>query len=255
MNENKTKCAIPLLLLLVFLLSGCQAAVVPHSHAATPQWMAFTYLGDGEMRARTLPAQPRAMNLSSATELAVAIDGVPLQVVLREGTVHVYRDSTQVWCSDPSWDVREMLLADLNNDGGQEVAFVLWKTFVLQPRFLYEDFHFQAPFAEGSLRNHLFLYGWRDGEWRALWCSSPIADPIRELALGDVDADGANELVVLEGSYGDALDEAAHHVTLWRWNGWGFTLHWRSAPGRYRNLILQDVTGDEVPDIVLQHGF
>lgn len=255
MNENKTMGAIPLLLLVALLLSGCQVRDVPRSLAAMPQWVAFTFLDDGEVSTQPLRAQPAAMNPSSETDLEVMIDGVQLDVVLREGMVYVYQGGMQVWRSDPSWNVREMLPADVDNDGGQEVAFVLWKPFVLQPRFLYEDFRFEPTFEEGSLRNHLFLYGWRDGKWRPLWSSSPIADPIRELAVGDIDGDGANELVVLEGSYGDALDEPARRVTLWRWNGWGFTLHWRGAPGRYRDLILQDVTSDEVPDIVLQRGF
>ncbi len=207
------------------------------------------------MSAQPLPPQPTTGKPPSETKLELTLDGVQLQVVLKDGTAYVYQEGAQIWRSDSSWDVQEMLLADLDNDGSREVAFVLWKPFVPQPRFLYEDFHFQLPFEEGSLRNHLFLYGWREGAWRPLWCSSPLADPIRELAVGDVDADRAEELLVLEGSYDDPLDEAAYHVTLWRWNGWGFTLHWRSPPGRYRNLTLQDVTSDEAPDIVLEDAF
>jgi len=255
MNENKTICAIPLLLLVALLLSGCQAAHIPQSLAAEPQWVVFTYLDNGEMSARPLLEPWPMRNPSSETEVEMTVDAVQINVALRKGTAYVYQDDTLVWRGDRSWDVREMLMADLDNDGGQEVAFVLWKPFVLWPRFLYEDFHFESPFEEGSLRNHLFLYGWRDGEWRPLWCSSPMADPIREMAVDDVDADGDNELVVLEGSYDDNLDEPAYYVTLWRWNGWGFTLHWRSTPGRYHSLMLHDVTGDEVPDIVLQDGY
>ena len=84
-----------------------------------------------------------------------------------------------------------------------------------------------------------------------MWCSSPIADPIREMAVGDVDADGDNELVVLEGNYADTPDAPAGHLAVWRWNGWGFSLQWRSPAGAFHSLLLQDVTGDDVLEIVV----
>ena len=67
-----------------------------------------------------------------------------------------------------------------------------------------------------------------------LWGGSAVADPIREVELGDVDGDGIQDLIVLEVQ-GDGPDCA---VTVWRWHGWGFSLIWRSLPGRYQDLKL-----------------
>jgi hypothetical protein len=147
--------------------------------------------------------------------------------------------------------VRQLLVADVNKDGKQEAAFVLWKPFRLEPEIIYDTFGFPSLWEEGSLRNHLFIYGWRDAAWQHLWCSSPVADPILQLDAADVDGDGDNELVVLEGSY-DAPDAAARHVTVWQWNGWGFTLQWRSPRGVWEHLMLQDVTDDGVLDILVK---
>jgi hypothetical protein len=55
-----------------------------------------------------------------------------------------------------------------------------------------------------------------------------VDDLIREVELGDVD--GVQELIVLE----ECSDVQA--VAVWRWRGWGFSLVWRSPPGRYRDL-------------------
>jgi hypothetical protein len=66
-----------------------------------------------------------------------------------------------------------------------------------------------------------------------------VADPICEVELGDVDDDGRQELIVLE-ERGD--DQA---VTVWRWHGWGFSLAWRSPPGRYRDLGVVQVDVDQ----------
>jgi hypothetical protein len=172
-------------------------------------------------------------------------------IVLDRGALTVLHHGEEVWSSDPSWDVRQLLLADVNNDGQQEVAFVLWKPFRLEPAIIYDTFKFPSLWEGGSLRNHLFIYGWRDGAWRHLWCSSPVADPIVELAAADVDGDGASELVVLEGSY-EMPDAPASHVSVWRWSGWGFTLQWRSPGGLWDHLVLRDVTDDGVIDILVR---
>ena len=172
-------------------------------------------------------------------------------VVLDEGALVVTRQAHEIWRSDPTWDIRQLLVADVNNDGQQEAAFALWKSFRLEPAIVYDTFGFPALWEEGSLRNHLFIYRWRDGVWRRLWCSSPVAEPILELRAADVDGDWSSELVVLEGTY-DFPDAPARHVSVWRWNGWGFTLLWRSSGGEWDRLLLQDVTDDGVLDILVR---
>lgn len=58
--------------------------------------------------------------------------------------------------------------------------------------------------------------------------------------LGDVDEDGAEELVVLE-EQGDGQT-----VSVWRWQGWNFSLLWRSENGRFRNLTLRSGTDNQL---------
>jgi hypothetical protein len=254
MNDKPEICASALLLPVALILAACQPGAVPQSLAATPQWIAYTYLDGENVYAPQRLAQPPTRGSFTETEFERTPEGTRLRTVLTDGTLYVYLDVDQIWTSDPSWDVRQMLVADLDDDGQDEAAFVVWKPLTLEPSVFYDVFRFESPFVEGSARNHLFLYGWPEGEWRATWCSSPIADPIHMMAAGDVDGDGANELVLLEVSYDDDPDEAARHVAVWRWNGWGFTLQWRSNPGRFCDLMLQDLTGDEVPEIIVQDG-
>jgi hypothetical protein len=175
-----------------------------------------------------------------------------MTATLETGTARIFADGELVWTSDPAWDVRHLVVADVNNDGQQEVALALWKPYRREPSIVFDTFHFSSPWEEGSLRNHLFVYGWREDGWQPLWCSSPIADPIREMAAGDVDGDGVHELVVLEGSYAETLDAPARHVAVWRWNGWGFGLQWRSPAGSYEHLTLGDANGDGTLDIITE---
>jgi hypothetical protein len=237
---------------IAFALSAALLAFSsPRALAPEPHWVAFSFRGGEEGYGPVsigplIEASAQGASLPDATLLH---EGTT--IVLKDDSLTVVHQGQEVWSSDPSWDVRQLLVADVNNDGKQEAAFVLWKPFRLEPAIIYQTFNFPSLWEEGSLRNHLFIYGWRDAAWQHLWCSSPVADPIMELAAADVDGDGANELVVLEGSY-DAPDAAARHVSVWRWNGWGFTLQWRSPGGAWDHLMPQDVTGDGVLDILVK---
>jgi hypothetical protein len=252
MNRSSTALVLFLLLLPPALLESHQAASRPPAVVAKLNWVAFSYQGGTDWSGPVPIDQAAVTDFYGESSLPIALAEADALVTLQDGGVQVSRGSDLLWSSDPSWDVRRAVAADLDNDGLQEVALVLWKPFSREPDVVYDTYGFLSPWEEGSLRNQLFLYGWRDGAWKPLWCSSPLADPIGELAVGDVDADGRNELVVLEGSYPDTPDQAMGHVAVWRWNGWGFTLQWRGTGGTYEDLTLHDVTGDGMVEILLQ---
>jgi len=62
-----------------------------------------------------------------------------------------------------------------------------------------------------------------------------VADPIHEVELGDIDGDGAEELLVLEAPDPGVLQR---RIAVWRWHGWGFSLMWRSETGRFSDLVV-----------------
>ncbi len=252
MNRFSIALVLLLLLLPAALLESDGAASSPLAAVAEPNWVAFSYQGGTEWLGPVSIDQAVVTAFYGENGLQATLADADALVTLEDGVAQVYRGSEPLWTSDPSWDVRRSLVADLDNDGLLELSLVLWKPFFREPDIFYDTFGFPSPWEEGSRRNQLFLYGWRDTKWKPLWCSSPLADPISELAVGDVDGDGTNELVVLEGSYADTLDQDPGHVAVWRWNGWGFALQWRCPGGTYEHLTLQDVTGDGIVEILVQ---
>jgi hypothetical protein len=116
-------------------------------------------------------------------------------------------------------------LGDANDDGRGELLLAMWK-----------------PDAGGIPRSHPFIIGYRQGIYRTLWGGSALVRPLREVEMADVDGDGARELIVLDEDRPDTS-----RVALWDWNGWGFSLRWRSEPGRYRELALLSAPGERVP--------
>ena len=216
-----------------------------------PPWHAFVHAGSGYEEWWLAN-----YSLNSPGELSGDLDGDGRgeRVELMDGTLRLYDEQQEIWHSDPTWDVHQATFADADNDGGAELAFVLWKPFAPLP---IDRFHKGPSLIEGNKNAadescHLFIYGFQRGALRPRWCSSALPEPIHEFAFGDVDGDGRNELVVLEGSYDDEREAPARHVTIWRWNGWGFSLEWRSAAGRYHHLALEDISTDNVLDIVVQ---
>jgi hypothetical protein len=177
---------------------------------------------DGQgCRSRDVPQAP-GTGLFRAGALDLTGDGVLERVQQVGEQVVVYHRGSEAWRSPPAWRVVDLALGDPNDDGRGELLLALWQ-----------------PDGEGVPRSQPFVVGFRRGAYRLLWAGSAVADPIREVELGDVDGDGVQELIVLE-ERGDA-----QAVTVWRWHGWGFSLAWRSPPGRYRDLVLVQVEADQ----------
>jgi len=180
---------------------------------------------DGEgCRPAHVPQTPH-MGSFRAGAIDLTGNGVPEQVRRVGEQVVVYRDGLEAWRGLPEWRVVDLALGDPNDDGRGEILLALWKLNAAGA------VHGSGELVEVS---HPFVVGYRGGAYRVLWGGSAVADPMHEVELGDVDGDGVQELVVLEQQR-DGLNRA---VTVWRWHGWGFSLMWRSPPGRYRDLVL-----------------
>lgn len=153
-------------------------------------------------------------------------DGVPEDVRRVREQVIIYQDGGEVWRSPPTWRVADIALGDPNDDGRSELMLALWKPGL-------DGLEAPDPAKRNKPRSRPFIVGYRGGTYRTLWGGSAVAEPIQELALGDVDGDGAEELIVLEGD-----DPERRTISVWRWHGWGFSLMWGSRPARYRDLTL-----------------
>ena len=95
---------------------------------------------------------------------------------------------------------------------------------------------------------HLILLDPHDG--REIWAGSALPAPLLALAVGDVDGDGWNDVVTLEGDYATGREGPAARVDVWRWNGFGFTMAWRSPPGTFAPSCLADADRCGVQEIV-----
>ncbi|MDT8305115.1 MAG: CapA family protein [Anaerolineae bacterium] len=151
-------------------------------------------------------------------EIDLTGDGEPELVRRAAEQVTIYSEGSAVWQSPAEWRVVDAALGDPNDDGRAEILLALRRSDT-----------------EGYERSQPYIVGYRGGEYQVLWGGRAVVAPILEVELGDVNGDGAEELVVLE-----AQSEGTT-IGVWRWQGWSFSLVWRSEPGQFRNLLLQPV--------------
>jgi hypothetical protein len=140
----------------------------------------------------------------------------------------------------PEWHIASAELVDVTGDGLPEWILLVWRPWGDWP--IQRWVPVSSPIAghhdvEGD-SCHVIVMDPRDG--REIWAGSALPVPFVALAAGDVDGDGQNEVVTLEGDYLVGRSGPASHVNVWAWNGFGFGLEWRSPPGRFHVLRLTD---------------
>ncbi|MGB9722983.1 MAG: hypothetical protein ACP5OO_09185 [Chloroflexia bacterium] len=125
------------------------------------------------------------------------------------------------------WDVASAALADVTGDGLPEWVLLVWRPWRDWPIQRWSSLPSPiADFHDAAGRScHLILLDPAAG--RELWAGSALPVPFLALAVRDVDGDGRNELVALEGTYAAGRFGPATYVDIWRWNGFGFSLEGR----------------------------
>jgi len=156
-------------------------------------------------------------------------DGKPETIRRSAKQVTIEEAGQVMWSSPSEWVVLDLALGDPNNDGRYEMLLSLRK-----------------PDQQGILRSQPYIIGYRGGLYKLLWGGSALSTPISEVALGDVNGDGDQELIDLEEQ-----PDGLKTVGVWRWHGWGFNLIWRSPSTRYVNLRLASQKPGEPLQIVV----
>ena len=129
-----------------------------------------------------------------------------------------------LWQSPPEWQVKEAQIGDLNHDGKAEAILLVWRPFKPWPidKFLPSGGRINTFHNQAGLSCQVILIGWSRGAYNEVWAGSALIQPVTQLHAVDLDGDGWQELVTLEGKYDQ--NENRGVLTIWKWNGFGFTL-------------------------------
>ena len=150
--------------------------------------------------------------------------------ILKNGSLNIKEDSKIIWQSTKDWLIDDFVLADSDNDGFLNINLSFWR---------FGSFGTSKPFwiekNDKEFGNHFFVLSLNDQEVRQIWGSSRLSSPNCEFKIIDVNNDGSNELVVLEGDYKDKICQGKY-LAVWEWDGWGFSNKWRSTGESFSDL-------------------
>jgi hypothetical protein len=218
----------PLILILLTLTALTQTSPVPvRAWDLEPAGLAPAFLPAG-----TVPINPTA-------QADLDADGAPEALALTGGRLAILAENETVWQSPQSWDVAQAAFTDLNLDDVPEATLLVWRAFQPWPvdKFLPYGGRIDT-FHDGTGNScHLILIGWIRSRYGELWAGSALADPLTAFAVADLNSDGAEELVTLEGRYAGSGFSPARALKVWEWNGFGFTVV-STVEGSFSGLAL-----------------
>jgi hypothetical protein len=195
------------------------------------------------MLVQTTPAPLRAWALGSSGLIRVPLpatltplrpsvqadldrDGAAESLVLENSRATIYSAGEPVWQSPVGWTVLQAIFADLNRDSLPEATLLVWRPFRPWPvdQWLPHGGRIAGFQDAAGYSCHMILVGWRDHQYAEAWAGSALAEPVRSFAVADLNADGLQELVTLDGSYADLRSAPARELKVWEWNGFGFSV-------------------------------
>jgi hypothetical protein len=153
-------------------------------------------------------------------------DGSLEAIALDHGRAVISSAGGPLWESPPDWQVVQAGFADLDRSGLPEAVLLVWRPFEPWPvdRFLPSGGRIAGFHDRDGASCHILLVGWLSDGIQELWAGSAMADPVRAFAAFDLDGDGLQELVTLEGRYAEPRNAPGRAVKVWEWNGFGFSL-------------------------------
>lgn len=183
---------------------------------------------DGEAVSTISPERIDWQVLSSLPPQSMYLDSASHCVWFQQQSAKIgtcnQQDEDLFWESGKAWKVTEALAADLDRDGRRELVLLVWRPFKPWPvdSFLPHGGRINEFQDRNGLSCHVILVGWDGKKYRELWAGSALKDPLRALSVADLDGDGFEELLALEGAYD--VKSSIGKLTIWHWNGFGFRL-------------------------------
>lgn len=143
------------------------------------------------------------------------------------------------WHSPAGWRVKQAAWTDLNHDGNPEATLLVRRPFEPWPvdRLLPHGGRIQSHQDSQGISSHIILIGWKKDHWGEVWAGSALARPVQQFDAVDLNGDGRQELVVVEGSYKTVNIQPARSLAVWKWDGFGFELVSRIEKPVYRFVI------------------
>lgn len=176
----------------------------------------------------------------------VNADGIIDRLSLKNGVLTVHQTSerfttgeTLLWQSPPEWEVKQSEISDLDGDGKPEITLLVYRPFEPWPidRFIPHGGRIASFHDEQGMSYHFVLIAWGDDSFREIWAGSALAFQVKSFKTADLDGDGFQELIVIESDYSAETRDPGDSLSVWSWNGFGFSLVTRQN-GHFYDFVV-----------------
>lgn len=166
-------------------------------------------------------------------------NGLNEEVNIENGHANLTTTGTTVWESPTDWQVKQVLISDLNQDGRAELILLIDRPYKPWPVDQWLPYGGRIEYFQDAngMSSHIILIGWKEGRYREAWAGSSMSQPALEIGTADLNQDGRVELVTMEGTYDDRGIFPGKAIKLWEWNGFGFSLL-ASLPGDLNQFMI-----------------
>ncbi len=222
------------------LLAICSLITITRTHLSRWEWSSVGFLA-----VRPQPSAP----VDPLLEADLNADGTVERIALGANGLAIEKDSNVLWTSPSGWQVRAAQITDLNHDGRPELTLLVWRPFAPWPvdAILPHGGRIAGFHDAQNLSCHIILIGWARGGFRELWAGSALAEPLLSFYATDWNGDGRQELMTVETLYDQPLQGTA--LSLWEWNGFGFSLLGKEVIRIGKFVFLSD--GEGKPSILM----
>ncbi|MCL4561372.1 MAG: hypothetical protein M1281_12240 [Chloroflexi bacterium] len=195
-----------------------------------------------------LQEQPLAGSTESipyVTQSDLDQDSQPEYLLLSNSKLAIKRGAATLWQSPDTWEVTQARLADLNRDGLLEAALLVWRPFKPWPidRYIPHPGRIDSFHDAQGRSCQIVLIGGSHGSYHEVWAGSALAEPVSDFTAADLNGDRFPELVTLDRRYEDTPSARSRSLSIWEWNGFGFSLLDRTE-GRFTSVRVVQIPGE-----------
>ncbi len=168
-----------------------------------------------------------------------------LNVVNVNNRIYLIENNEIIYRFRNDWIITDFATGDVNDNGSEELAVSFWRVGDNGQKF--GDLEGSRFNKRG---NHIFIFSFENNQLNKLYSSSTISLPIVDLKISDLDQDGKEELITLNGKYEDYDNNnlKGNKIYIWEWNNETFSNKFESSEMEIetmwisRNMVYLETT-------------
>jgi len=141
--------------------------------------------------------------------------------------------------------ILDYCITDINQDATEDIVLLIkriWRDWYFMKWQSVETPLINNKDSENFSSSIIILnYYESTSKYKIIWAGSAFISPLLKIISFDIDKDSLQEIITIDGIFENNFNLPGEYLSIWGWNGFGFSLQQRSDKGNYYDLR---VSGD-----------